>query len=384
MVFERYIKNYMREFNQLDREAWNYEDGCVLIGAQAMYEATEDPFFYESIKKYVDRYLDDSGKIKGYDPAEYNIDRIPSGRVFYLLYKHSGEEKYKKAIEILMGQLRTHPRTKCGNFWHKMIYPYQIWLDGLYMGIPFYLLYVNMLHEENQYEDIRNQFFNVRKYLFDDKTQLYYHAFDERKEMFWANKETGLSENFWSRAMGWYFMALADCYELLPESQQDFRRFIQVLLTEAVDGVLKWQDRESGLFYQLTALADVPGNYLETSASAMIAYSILKGVRLGILQEDTYRGKGEEILIGIETRMFIQKNGILQLSQMCKGAGLGPENNRVRDGSITYYLSEEVVSDEQKGSGAAMMVFSEWLRLNKEKGTIPSDYPQVNIWNGRY
>ena len=142
MIFERYIKNYMYEFDQLDRCFWNYEDGCVLIGAQAMYEATGDEYYFDSIRNFIDRYVKEDG-IMYYDPKEYNIDKIPSGRVLYLLYKRTGNETYRKAIELLMGQLREHPRTECGSFWHKKIYPYQIWLDGLYMGMPFYMMYEN-------------------------------------------------------------------------------------------------------------------------------------------------------------------------------------------------------------------------------------------------
>lgn len=384
MVFERYIKNYMGKFNRLDRDFWNYEDGCVLIGAQLMYEATGEDFYYNSIKSYVDRYVDRNGVIKGYQKEEYNIDRIPSGRVLYLLYKKSGDERYRTAIEALMEQLRSHPRTESGSFWHKKIYPYQVWLDGLYMGMPYYLTYETLFHKGDGYKDIIRQFHNAREFLFDEEKRLYYHAYDEKKQMFWADKDTGLSENFWSRAIGWFLMAIADCYEIYPEEEYESRNMLAQLLKEAVDGILKYQNRESGLFYQLTALADMEGNYLETSASLMFAYSILKGVRMGILEEGAYRGKGEEILIGVETRMFSVRSGRIHLGGMCKGAGLGPENNLFRDGSASYYLSEEVVEDEQKGAGAAMMAYSEWLKLIKERPVVPSSYPEVEIWNGIY
>ncbi len=384
MVFERYIKNYMGQFNHLDRDVWNYEDGCVLIGAQMMYEATGEEFYYNSIKNYVDRYVDENGVIKGYDPEEYNIDRIPSGLVFYLLYEKSGEEKYRKAIESLMEQLRSHPRTESGNFWHKNIYPYQIWLDGLYMGMPYYLTYKKLYDNGAGYEDVMKQFNNTREVLFDEEKKLYYHAYDEKKQMFWANKETGLSENFWSRALGWYLMAIVDCYEIFPEEQKETRFRLAELLIEAVDGALLYQDKESGLFYQLTALPQLEGNYLEMTASAMIAYTIIKGIRLGILKEEKYRGKGEEILIGIETRLFSLRDGKLQLNGMCKGAGLGPDDRLNRDGSVSYYLGEEVVSDEQKGVGAAMMAYSQWILMSKRKPAVPEDYPVVKIWNGTY
>lgn len=384
MVFERYIKNYIQEFNRLDRDFWNYEDGCVLIGAHHLYRATGEGFYYECIKNYIDRYVGEDGRIKGYDKEEFNIDKIPSGLVLFLLYEKTSGQRYLTAIETLRRQLEHQPRTKSGSFWHKKIYPHQIWLDGLYMGMPYYLACENLSGNGTGYKDILQQFNNVRKILFDKEKRIYYHACDETRQIFWADKETGLSKNFWSRAIGWYLMALADCYDLFPESENECRERLANLLAEAVDGLLCYQDKESGLFYQLTALAEIKENYLETSASAMFAYAILKGIRMGILDEKHYRGKGEEILIGIETRMFCLANGQLYLTGICKGAGLGPSDNRFRDGSAEYYLKEEVVKDEQKGVGAVMMAYSEWLLLVREKAVEPSDFPQVEIWNGKY
>lgn len=383
MVFERYITNYLNQFDQLDRQFWNYEDGCILIGAQAMYEATGDKHYLESIGKFIDRHVGEAGMIRFYDPKEYNIDRIPSGRVLYLLYHETGEEKYKKAIELLMGQLREHPRTESGSFWHKLIYPYQIWLDGLYMGMPFYLLYEKIFHGGECCSDIIDQFLNARRFLYDEKKHLYYHAYDEKKEQFWADKETGLSPNVWSRAMGWYLMALADCYEIMPKEQKTYRTILADLWTEALDGMLEYQDQESGLFYQLTELPDEEGNYLETSSSSMVAYSLLKGCRLGVLDEAAYLAKGEIILIALETRMFQLSHGQLKLTGMCVGAGLGPADNLRRDGSVAYYLTERIVADEQKGVGTMMMAYSEWLKLQKT-GRKVLDGVGVDIYNSGY
>lgn len=383
MVFERYITNYMDRFDQLDRGFWNYEDGCILIGAQAMYEATGDRCYFENIRKFIDRYVGEDGAIRFYDPKEYNIDRIPSGRVLYMLYDETGEVKYKKAIERLMGQLREHPRTESGSFWHKLIYPYQIWLDGLYMGMPFYLLYEKTFHDGENYSDIIDQFLNARRFLYDEKKHLYYHAYDEKKEQFWADKESGLSPNVWSRAMGWYLMALADCYEIMPKEQKTYRTILVDLWTEALDGMLEYQDQESGLFYQLTELPDEEGNYLETSSSSMVAYSIFKGCRLGVLKEAVYRARGEIILIALETRMFQLHHGQLKLTGMCVGAGLGPEDNLRRDGSVAYYLAERIVADEQKGVGTMMMAYSEWLKIQKTGGKVLGGI-DVDIYNSGY
>ena len=393
MIFERYIYNYMHRFDQLDRLFWNYEDGCVLIGAQAMYEATGDEYFFHSIKSFIDRYVSSAG-IKYYDQTEYNIDKIPSGRVLYLLCQKTGRKEYRAAIETLMDQLRAHPRTESGSFWHKKIYPGQIWLDGLYMGLPFYMLYENNYGTGAGYADVIRQFRNARACLYNEDKKVYYHAYDEKKQMFWADRETGLSANVWSRAMGWYLMALADCYELMPAKQEEYRNELAGLWQEAMDGMLLYQEEKSGLFYQLTLLPEEPGNYLETSASAMVAYSLLKGSRLGVFADEVYQVRAERILLGLQTNMFFAESGKLELGGMCVGAGLGPEDNLKRDGSIGYYLAEPVVKDEQKGVGAVMMAYSEWLKLQlsaaSSGGTGGGGYPsclggiEVDIYNRGY
>ncbi|WP_024294323.1 glycoside hydrolase family 88/105 protein [Lacrimispora indolis] len=383
MLLERYIMNYMGEFNRLDRNFWNYEDGCVLIGAEKLYHASGEEFYYDCIKNYVDRYVSENGEIKGYEEEEYNLDRIPAGLVLFLLYEKTSLPKYRSAMARLRNQLTHQPRTESGSFWHKKIYPYQVWLDGLYMAMPYYLTYERRFGNGEGYEDILLQFDNARRTLFDEEKKLYYHAFDEKKQMFWADKQTGLSENFWSRAMGWYLMALADCLELFA-GEEKFKKRLSALFSEAVEGLLPYQDRESGLFYQLTALPGLEGNYLETSASLMFAYALFKGVRLGVLPESPYLIKGEEIFLAVETEKFALSGGRLQLTGMCKGAGLGPENNRARDGSRAYYLKEPVVADEQKGAGALMMAYSEWLLLKKKGPVRPETFPRVEIWNGNY
>lgn len=386
MIVDRYIKNYMEQFNRLDRKCWNYEDGCVLIGALNMYEATGEEFYFDSIRDFVDRYVKEDG-IMYYDPEEYNIDKIPSGRVLFSLYRRLGKEKYRKASELLMGQLRRHPRTESGSFWHKKIYPWQIWLDGLYMGLPFYMMYENEFGTGEGYGDVMAQFCNARRLLYDDKEHLYYHAYDEKREMFWADKETGLSPNFWSRSIGWYLMALADCYERMPKEQAEYRKELAALWREAVDGMLEHQDQESGLFWQLTALPEAPGNYLETTGSCMTACSILKGCRLGVLPEADYLAAGEEILMALETRMFKISRRKLALMGMCVGAGLGPTGNLHRDGSVSYYLSEPVVSDEQKGVGVMMMAYGEWLKeenARRKENKIGNPGISVGIYNSGY
>ena len=261
-----------------------------------------------------------------------------------------------------MTQLIYQPRLTTGNFWHKLIYPFQVWLDGLYMGQPFYMEYENRFNERKNYSDIMNQFNQARKLLYDEKTGLYYHAYDEYKDRKWADPVTGLSPNFWLRSIGWYLMALVDCYELASEEIYEVKARFGELLREAVHGILTYQDQESRLFYQLPALPEQEGNYLETSGSLMVAYAVLKGCRLGALLEEKYAARGREIYDAVlEQKIYQADDGAYHLSGTCAVAGLGPRTER--DGSIAYYLSEPVVDDDVKAMGVLMMVTAELMKM---------------------
>ncbi len=383
MLYQRYLRQYAEVFRRTDRNMWNYEDGCVLIGLEAMYGATGDEFYYETLKQFIDRYIEPDGTIRKYDINEFNLDYIPAGRVLFRIFSRTGQQRYRVPIETLENQLRSQPRTKSGSFWHKGIYPNQVWLDGLYMGLPYYTAYEVMFGDGSRYEDVVRQFSNARRYLFDSETGLYFHAWDESRSIFWADPETGLSENIWLRALGWYLMALADVYELFPENRREEREKLAELWKEAIGGILRWQDEDSGLFYQLPALPELTGNYLETSGSLMVAYSLLKGARLGVLPGEYYSRKGEEILAGIELRQFTIHRGQVSLGGICKGAGLGPAGNLRRNGTAEYYLSEDVVFDEQKGAGVCMMAYAEYL-LAQQAGTLSAEFPRVEIFTKEY
>lgn len=383
MLYERYLRAYAEQFRKTDRNMWNYEDGCVLIGLRAMYQATGDNFYLNALRSFTDRYIEVDGNIRNYVAAEYNLDYIPAGCVLYTLYDKTCEPRYRKAIETLEEQLRHQPRTPCGSFWHKAIYPNQVWLDGLYMGLPFHANYAIRFGDESALDDIMLQFRNARKYLYDEKTGLYYHAWNETKDVFWADPKTGLSPNFWTRAIGWYLMALADIYGMIPDNRTDLIDEMAALWKEAIDGMLRWQEKDSGLFYQLPALPNEKRNYLETSGSLMVAYSLLKGARLDVLTEPEYRAAGEKILVGIELRKFTVHDGKVELHGICKGAGLGPTGNLHRNGTVDYYLSEGVVHDEQKGVGVCMMAYAEYLQA-KQAGALTDDFPKVEIFNKGY
>ncbi len=366
-VIARFIRKYLDTYKNY-KDFWNYEDGCVLIGCAQLYEATKDDYYKDFVIKYIDNFVGADGSIRTFEKENYNIDNINTGKALHFLYEVTGEEKYRLAIDTVYDQLKTHPRTQCGNFWHKKIYPNQIWLDGLYMAQPFLMAYELNYNNGVGCKDVINQFNNVRLYLYNSEKELYYHAFDEAKIQSWANKVTGQSPNFWLRSVGWYLMALIDTVSELirldsSKASEEYNILVN-LYKEAINGILKYQDKESKLFYQIIDKDNIEGNYLETSGTAMIGYSIMKGCNLGVLKKEDYKKLGEEIFIELAGRKLIQKEEDLYLCDICSVAGLGP--GKERDGSIAYYLSEKVVCDDPKGVGAFLMAYSQWLMLQKD------------------
>lgn len=374
-IFERYIDELI-EKSTLDVPAWNIEkalagkaggwnyiDGCMILALLETYRATGEKRYYEFADAFIDHRVGEDGSITGYDPEEYNIDNVNAGKTLFALYEINGKEKYRKAIELIYGQVQRQPRTAEGNFWHKKIYPNQVWLDGMYMGQPFYMEYETKFHHKANYGDIFRQFANVVKYMRDDETGLYYHGYDASGKAFWCDKETGLSENFWLRALGWYSMALLDTLskcEPGEEYRAEYENLKQVFV-RLMEDMLKFQDG-SGMWYQLPALADREPNYPETSGSAIMAYSLLKGVRLGFLPEE-YRQYGIRAFQGICDKYLKETDGSLNLGGICLVAGLGPEDNRRRDGSFAYYMSEPVVENDAKGVGPLLLAYTELRRL---------------------
>ena len=343
---------------------WNYIDGCMITACLSLYKTTGDEKFLDFSKKFLDYFVKDNGVIETYDPAEYNLDNVNQGKNLFTLYDLTGNQRYRDAIETIRGQLETQPRTKEGNFWHKKIYPNQVWLDGMYMGQPFYMEYETKFDDKKHYDDIFHQFANVVKYMRDPKTGLYYHGYDASKKAFWCNKETGLSQNFWLRALGWYSMALLDTLSKCEPGEEYKAEYdnLKKVFVDLIDSMLKFQD-ESGMWYQLPALGGREPNYLETSGSAIMAYSLLKGVRLGFLPE-SYRAYGLKAFQGICDRYLKEKDGHLSLGGICLVAGLGPEDNRRRDGSFEYYMSEPIVEDDAKGVGPLLLAYTEMRRLD--------------------
>jgi unsaturated rhamnogalacturonyl hydrolase len=338
-----------------NRARWSYDMGVILKGFEGIWQHTGNARYYDYIEHLMDFYIQEDGSIKDYKPAEYNIDHINNGKLALLLYRVSGKEKYLKAANLLREQLRTHPRTQQGGFWHKKIYPYQMWLDGLYMGEPFYAEYANLVHEDSAFNDIANQFIWMEQHARDTRTGLLYHAWDESKEQPWADKKTGRSPHIWARAMGWYGVALVDALDWFPANHPQ-RKTLVAILNRFVNAVAQAQNKPSGLWYDIIDEPARKGNYFEASAACMFVYAIAKGVRNGWLPA-TSINTAKKGWAGIVNRFIKEENGQTNLHGTVKVSGLG--GKPYRDGSFEYYMSEPVIVNDPKGVGAFIMAANE-------------------------
>lgn len=339
---------------------WNYIDGCMITGILERYEITGEARFLDFADRFMSGFVEEDGRIRTYDPAEYSLDNVNPAKNLFTLYDLTGKEKYRKALELVRSQLRTMPRTPEGNFWHKLIYPNQVWLDGIYMALPFYMEYEKRFDAQKDCEDICRQIANVEIRMRDPKTGLYYHGYDASRKMYWADPDTGCSPNFWLRAEGWFILGLVDVLEIMKDlPMQAESVHLQHMLLDLAKALSKYQD-PSGLWYQLIALPELAGNYLETSGTALISAALLKAVRLGFLPE-SFRAVGEKAFYGIvDHRLTKNADGTPCVTGICLVAGLGGEQHR--DGSVAYYLSEPVVQNDAKGVGPLLLAYTEMLR----------------------
>lgn len=339
--------------------SWNYIDGCMLTALMEMERITGDERYSQFVRACVDHFVGEDGSIRTFKPEAHNLDDINEGRVLFQLYQRTGEEKYRRAADFLRARLEEQPRTAEGNFWHKAIYPNQVWLDGIYMAQPFYALYEKHFGK-GDFSDIAAQVKTVRARMFSQEKGLYFHGYDASKTAFWADPVTGCSQNFWLRSLGWFAVALADLLDILPGGGH--RDGLRGIFTELMASVDRYADPDTGMYWQVPDQGGRAGNYLETSGSAMLAYAMLKGARLGVLDK-RYAAKGRKTFDGImEKYLTFTENG-LDLDGICLVAGLGPEDNRRRDGSYEYYISEPVVRNDAKGVAPFVLAYTEVKRL---------------------
>ncbi len=334
---------------------WNYQTGLFLKALLDLWQAYGGggtTRYYDYVKRVVDSYVQEDGNIKTYQLEDYNIDNINSGKVLLALYKTTPEEKYRKAVFLIRKQLSEQPRTKSGGFWHKKIYPWQIWLDGIYMSAPFYLEFSKMFDQPAGYEDVINQILLIDVHTRDPRTGLRYHGWDESNGQKWANPETGCSPNFWGRAMGWYAMALVDILDFLPVNYPR-REQLVFILNDLNKAIVKYQDKKTGLWYQVLDQGGRAGNYLEASASAMFVYTLARSVHMNYSDSICWQAAANGYSGIIDNLITVAPNGLVNLNQICSVAGLG--GNPYRDGTYEYYISEPVVSNDLKGVGPFIM-----------------------------
>jgi unsaturated rhamnogalacturonyl hydrolase len=349
-------------YDKTKPDKWNYEMGVLLLGIEQVWRKTGDGKYFYYIQKLIDNYVQENGQIRTYNIEDYNIDMLPPARMCLLLYQQTGKTKYKLASETFRKQLSTQPRTKEGGFWHKKRYPFQMWLDGLYMGEPFYTEYSTLFNEPNNFEDIVNQFVWCERHTRDAKTGLLYHAYDESKEQKWANSVTGQSPHFWDRAMGWYMIGLVDVLDYFPKNHPR-RPELVAILQRAAAAIVPFQSATSGVWYQVLDKGAEAGNYQEASGSAMFTYSLLKGIRLGVLDKK-YLPVAQKAYAGIlKTFISTDNQNLIHLNDVCSVAGLG--GNPYRDGSFKYYVSEPRRTDDIKGAAPFMMASVEMERLEE-------------------
>jgi unsaturated rhamnogalacturonyl hydrolase len=344
---------------------WSYDMGVALKGMEGLWRQTKNPTYFQAIQSKMNWFIASDGTIKGYSKEEYNIDNINNGKLLLLLFKETKEEKYKIAARQLREQLTTHPRTKEGGFWHKKTYPYQMWLDGLYMGAPFYAEYAKLFKEPQSFDDITNQFVWMENHARDSITGLLYHAWDESRQQKWSNPVTGQSPHFWGRAMGWYADALVDALDYFPKHHPGRKKLIAIL-NRLIDAVQKQQDPATGLWYDVMNY-NGPGkerNYFEASASSQFVYAIAKGVRKKYVSSSKLpiAQKGFE---GILKQFVKLENGQYNLYGTVKVSGLG--GSKYRDGSFEYYMSEPVIVNDPKGLGAFLLAANEMALISNHK-----------------
>ena len=368
----------------LANSQWHYKHGLLFKGILHLWERTGDSKYWDNLLTYVDHYITPSGEIKTYTPTEYNIDQINAGKLLFPVFQQTGDARYKKALFSLREQLRIHPRTREGGFWHKKIYPHQMWLDGIYMGSPFLTKFAATFNESAIFDDVAFQITTLEKHTRDPQTGLLYHAWDESRQMPWANPETGCSPHFWSRAIGWYGMAIVDVLDDFPHDHPSRGELIAIL-NRTLDAVADVQDDPTGLWWQILDQGTRPGNYLEASGTSMFIYAIAKGIRKGYLSPSylspgylsagylspgslapTWVDTAQKAFKGLLDHLVtVDDTGNVNLHGICSTAGLG--GTPYRDGSFEYYVGEPIITNDLHGIGSFLLAALEIEILESDR-----------------
>lgn len=358
----KFAESVLHEADSLiyyQRQDPKYEYDYAFL-ADAIYKLRDiDQKYGDYMKNYIDYFLQDDGHIDGYKLSDYNLDRVRPGNNMITLYKEYGDKKYKLGIETLMEQMKGQPRTNAGGFWHKKIYPYQMWLDGLYMACPFLARYAVEFNQPQWFDEATFQIQEVYKRTQDKKTGLVYHAWDESREQRWCVAETGQSKHFWSRATGWYMMAMVDVLEYLPENHKD-RSSVISILNKLSEAIMQVQDSETGLWYQVMDRGGEERNYLEASGSAMIIYAYAKAAKNGWLPEKYLKIANQSFDSMMVNLVEVDEDGFVVLKNTCGACGLG--GNPYREADYNYYVTEKKVDNDSKGVAPVILAA---IELNK-------------------
>jgi unsaturated rhamnogalacturonyl hydrolase len=337
---------------------WDYKPSFVLTAFEKLYKKTKNRNYSIYIKDYIDTFIDSTGSIGHYDSNEFNLDGLNPGKLLFDIYQDTNDKRYLSALQMLRKQLDKQPRTPSGGFWHKNIYPNQMWMDGVYMALPFYTQYAVTFDDSNSLDDVATQFEIVHDHILDTKSNLPYHAWDESKVIAWANPETGNSPTIWSRGIGFYSMALVDVLDYFPKSHPKYKELLGYL-SEVATAIMQQQDK-SGLWFQITDKQKLSGNYLEASGSAMFAYTFAKAANKGYLPIKYKKIANTTFDALLNNFVNEGENGEIHLGQISQGIGLG--GTPYRDGSNNYYLAAKINSDNSMGVGAFILAA---LELNR-------------------
>ncbi|KAA6349182.1 Unsaturated rhamnogalacturonyl hydrolase YteR [termite gut metagenome] len=367
---ERMARSEMKRFPEAwmienaAKPRWGYTHGLVVKAMLEEWKHTNNQAYYDYAKIYADSLIDANGKIR-MNYLSFNIDNINAGKILFDLYKQSNDKRYKTAMDTLRKQMSEHPRTSEGGFWHKLRYPYQMWLDGIYMASPFLTQYGAEFGDSTLFADVVNQVTLIARKTYDPETGLYYHGWDESRQQKWANKDTGCSPNFWSRSLGWYASAVVDILDYLPENTAG-RDSILYIVNNLASSLAKYQDEKTGVWYQVTTEGMRQGNYLESSATAMFVYFYSKALNGGYIGNE-YTALVKKAFNGM-IKEFIKENadGTYTITNCCSVAGLGGDK-RYRDGSFEYYISEPVVENDPKSTGSFILAAIEYEKLTRNE-----------------
>jgi unsaturated rhamnogalacturonyl hydrolase len=346
--------------NRRRKPRFEYDiSGLLPMAYDELHQVAPDPRYASVMQQLTGSFVNERGEIATYDESAYSLDSIMPGEVLLRLYEHTQDERYRAAADRLRRQLAKQPRTSQGALWHKKRYPGQLWLDGVYMAMPFLAHYSRTFEDESGFDQVVQEFSVTREHLRNANNGLYVHAWDEARQQSWADPATGLSRIYWGRGLGWFSMALVDVLDHIPADDLSHREPLLAMVRELAPSLAAVEDPGSGTWWQVLDQPGAAGNYLESSSSAMFTYFFAKATRKGYLP-DAFRPIALRAFDGlVQEFVRVYPDGKVSLTNQCLVAGLGFG----RDGSYRYYMSEPVWKDDPKATGPFILAAVELERL---------------------